>query len=255
MQGRNDLCYKGGMTEGGAWRLKMLGAAAMVVLAVWAEGCSGLPERLAGVPEGDAAARRGIKKLAVVGFLVHYDLGPHVDVSTEFAPGSHRQAVVEFMFDSFVAELEASTGFKLVRPSAVRASDFYGNMEVNPDPRSRLSSTCPAGYRKIAPQDDYDCSGLARALGVDGLVLFEFDYRVTSGAFTRAARIERGTLVAVTDAGRAGYRRRDFSLGSGRRYFADYAWLRIRSIRQEMHCLGAVVREVARDFVAAFAPG
>lgn len=217
-------------------------------------GCSTLPPPLPGRPEGDAAARRQVRRLAVVGFLVRYDFGPDMDLFTVFSPGTRYQLVPESMFACFADELGTSPCFELVLPVKVKEDSFYRSMKIEPDPRSRLRSTCPAGYRKLRPTDEYDYRGLCRSLAADGLILFEFSYSTFSSMFTRSARIHAADLLALSSDGTVLYQRDDFGQTSGSQYFAEYAWLRRKTMAQDIHCLEVALRSVARDFVLAFAP-
>ncbi len=227
--------------------------AALVILALCA-GCSTLAPPFAGPPRGDAGARTKVKKLAIAGFLVNYDFGPNIDLTTIFGSGTVYQATVESAFADFADEIGRSPYFKLVPPSAVKTNDFYRKMKTDPDPRSRLRSTSPAGYRKLGPTDAYDYEGLSRALGVDGLIFFEFAYRTRSGAFTRGAWLHSANLLALAADGTILYQREGFRQDSGSKYFGEYAWLRRKTLVQDEYCLGAAVRAVARDLVRAFAP-
>jgi hypothetical protein len=217
-------------------------------------GCSTPPPRLPGFPEGDAQARRRAKKLAMAGFLVHYSFGPDINLATVFTPGTRYQRIVEYMSSFFTDELSRSSHFKLVPLSKVKENRFYRTMSIEPDPRSRLRSTCPAGYRKLSPRDQFDYRGLCNALGVDGLVLFEFSYSMLSSTFTRSARIHSANLLGLGSDGTILYRRSSLGQESGRQYFADYAWLRKRTFEQDIHCLDLAVRSVAWDFLDSFAP-
>lgn len=229
---------------------------ALAVLAVLAlgAGCSSLPPPFEGPPRGDAAARTKVRKLALVGFLVNYGFGPNTDVTTVFAPGTVHQQTAESAFADFVDELAGNRSFEFIPPATVKANGFYSKMKTDPDPRSRLRSTSPAGYRKLAPSDVYDYEGLSRALGVDGLIFFEFAYRTRSGAFTRGAWVYSANLLALAADGTILYQREGFRQYSGSSYFAEYAWLRRRTLAQDRHCVGAALRAVARDLIAAFAP-
>lgn len=217
-------------------------------------GCSALPPPLPGFPEGDPAARRKTKKLAVAGFLVHYSLGPDMNLSTVFNRGTRYQLMVESAFANFADELGRSPYFKTMLASKVKGNSYYRDMKIDPDPRSRLRSTCPEGYRKLGPGDQYDYRGLCRALGVGGIVLFEFSYSMLSAVFTRAARIHSANLLVLGEDGTILYRRSSFSQISGGQYFAEYAWLRRRSVEQDLYCLDMAVRSIAGDLVVSFAP-
>ena len=231
----------------------MWALAALLILAV-GTGCSTLPPPLAGPPRGDAGARTKISKLAIVGFIVNYNFGPNTDLTTVFAPDLPYQATAESAFTDFADELARSPHFTLVPPATVKANEFYRKMKTDPDPRSRLRSTSPKGYRKLGPNDDYDYRGLCRALDVDGLIFFEFAYHTRSGAFRRSAWLHAANLLALAADGTILYQREGFRQGSGSKYFSEYAWLRRRTVAQDQYCVGAAVRAVARDLINTFAP-
>jgi hypothetical protein len=242
------------METGTCRRSAKFPALAAVVILTLAAGCSTAAPALVGPPRGDAVARTKVKKLAIAGFLVNYDFGPNTDLTTVFAPGTDYQATVESAFADFADELARSPHFSLVAPETVKASSFYREMKTEPDPRSRLRSTCPAGYRKLEPSDRYDYEGLSEALGADGLIFFEFAYRTRSSAFRREAWLHGANILALAADGTILYQREGFRQGSGGKYFGEYAWLRRKTVAQDQYCLGAALRAVARDLAATFAP-
>lgn len=233
---------------------KLLAVVMVLVAASAGAGCSTLPPRIPGYPEGDVAARRRTKKLAVVSFLANYDFGPSMNLSTVFAPGTRYQKTVESMYMYFADELLKSPYFRILPAAGVKRNRFYKSMKVNPDPRSRVRSTCPSGFRKLCPDDEFDYGRLCRELKVDGLVIMEFTYSTYSNVFTRGAKIHAANLFALGADGTILYSRRGFTQFSGAQYFAEYAWLRRRSFAQDIYNLEIAVRAIAGDLIRAFAP-
>ncbi len=249
--GSVPLWYKENMN---ADRNRVFVILAALVLLVNVPACFSLSSRLPGYPEGSVSARRAVKKLAIVGFLVHYNLGPEVNLATVFNPDAWRQQTVEYAFAAFAAELKRSRHFKILPPSAVRANRYYKKMKIDPDPRKLLRATSPACLRRLSASNNFDYRRLCRALGVDGLILLEFSYSMHSGLFLRSARIISASLTSLDKDGYILYKRERFALSSGGKYFKEYTWLRMRSPKHDKYCLGIAVRAIARDFILTFAP-